>query len=80
MNIEIMRAFFGWCTVINGAFLLLAIVFCALAGDWIYGIHSKWFPITRDAFALAMYCFIGGMKILFVMLNLVPYLALVMLG
>ncbi len=80
MNIEIMRAFFGWCTVINGGFLLLGFMACALAGDWICRIHSKWFPVTRDAFTLAMYCFIGVMKILFVMLNLVPYLALVMLG
>jgi len=42
--------------------------------------HSKWFPITREAFTLTMYCFIGGMKILFIMLNLVPYLALGILG
>ena len=26
MNIEIMRAFFGWCTVINAALLLLAVL------------------------------------------------------
>jgi len=33
MDIETVRAFFGWCTVINGAFLLLSFVFCAKAGD-----------------------------------------------
>ena len=80
MNIEIIRAFFGWCTVINGAFLLLAFLFSASAGDWVFRMHSKWFPITREAFTLTMYCFIGVMKILFIMLNLVPYLALVILG
>ncbi|MCF7838010.1 MAG: hypothetical protein K9N49_05210 [Candidatus Marinimicrobia bacterium] len=80
MNIEIIRAFFGWCTVINGAFLLLAFLAGALAGDWVYKLHSKWFPITREAFTLTMYCFIGGMKALFLVLNLVPYLALVMLN
>ncbi len=80
MNIEIIRAFFGWCTVINGVFLLLALLFCANASDWVYKMHSKWFPIKREAFTLTMYCFTGGMKILFIMLNLVPYLALVILG
>ncbi|MBM4091977.1 MAG: hypothetical protein FJ276_21480 [Planctomycetes bacterium] len=80
MNIEIIRDFLGWCTVINGAFLLLAFLFCAKASDWVYKMHSKWFPITREAFTLTMYCFIGGMKILFIMLNLVPYLALGILG
>ncbi len=80
MDIETIRAFFGWCTVINGAFLLLPFVFCAKTGDWVYRMHSKWFPITRESFTLAMYCFIGGMKVLFIMLNLVPYLALVILS
>ena len=81
MDIEVLRAFFGWCTVINGVFLLMtfAFVFSAQAGSWVYRMHSKWFPMTREAFTLAMYCFIGGMKILFIMLNLVPYLALVLL-
>lgn len=79
MDIAVVRAFFGWCALINGGFLLLAFLFCARAGDWVYGMHSRWFPITREAFTLAMYCFIGGMKVLFIMLNLVPYLALVLL-
>lgn len=74
------RAFFGWCTVINGIILFLGFVICARAGNWVYRIHSMWFPITREAFTLTMYCFIGGMKILFLMLNLVPYLVLVILN
>ena len=75
-----MRAFFGWCTVINGAFLLLAVLIYATAGDWVFRMHSKWLPISREAFTLTMYCFIGAMKILFIMLSLVPYVALVILA
>ncbi len=45
-----------------------------------YRMHSKLFPVGREAFTIAIYCFIGGMKIIFIMLNLVPYLALVILG
>jgi hypothetical protein len=80
MNIEILRAFFGWCTLLNFAVLFVTFLFCALAGDWIHKMHGKWFPIPRDKFTLVMYCFIGAMKIIFLMLNLVPYLALVMLS
>ncbi len=80
MDIETVRAFFGWCTVINGGFLLLAFVFCAKSGDWVYRMHTRWFPMTRASFTVAMYCFIGGMKVLVIMLNLVPYLALVILS
>ncbi len=80
MDIETIRAFFGWCTLINGVFLLLVFLFYVKAGDWVYQMHSRWFPVKREAFSLAIYCFIGGMKVLFLMLNLVPYAALVILG
>ncbi|MDZ7616438.1 MAG: hypothetical protein U1E05_05495 [Patescibacteria group bacterium] len=81
MDIDSLRAFFGWCTVINGVFLLLTFgfVFSAQAGSWVYRMHGRWFPMTREAFTLAMYGFMGAMKILFIMLNLVPYLALVLM-
>ena len=79
MEIGVIRAFFGWCTLINGAFLLVVFLFCAKAADWMYRMHSKWFSIDREAFTLVLYCFIGVMKILFIMLNLAPYLALVIL-
>ena len=80
MSIELLRAFFGWCTVINGGVLLLTFLVHAAAGDWVFRMHNRWFPITKEAFTLAMYCFVGGMKILFVMLSLVPYVVLVIVG
>lgn len=80
MEIQLLRAFFGWCTVINGGLLIFSFLICVLGGDWIYRMHSRWFPISREAFHLAIYCFIGGMKILVLLLNLTPYLALSILG
>ncbi len=80
MELEILRAFFGWCTIINGGFLILSFLICARAGDWVYRMHSRWFPISREAFHLAIYCFIGGMKILVLLFNLTPYLALTIIG
>lgn len=79
MEIEVIRAFFGWCTLINGAFLVLTFLFSANAAGWIYKMHSKWFSIDREAFTLVLYCFIGAMKIFFILFSLVPYLALVIL-
>ena len=80
MTIQLLRAFFGWCTVINGALLLWATLACILAGDWTYRVQSKLFPMSRQAFTLAMYCFIGGMKIIVLMFNLVPYVVLVVIS
>ncbi len=80
MNIEILRAFFGWCTVINTASMLLSVAICVLGRDAVYRMHSRMFPISREAFNTAIYCFIGGMKIIILVFNLAPYLALVIIS
>jgi hypothetical protein len=60
--------------------LLEYLEICALAGDWVYRVQSRWYPVTRDTFNVVIYSFIGLFKMLFLMFNLVPYIALVILG
>jgi hypothetical protein len=80
MDIVIVRAFFLWCTIINGGLLIFSFLICACAGDWIYRMHSRWFPISREAFDVAIYSFLGLFKIFVLAFNLVPCLVLVILG
>ena len=71
-----MPSSFMWCAILNGGLLIFSFVICAFAGDWVYRRHSRFFPISRDAFNVVIYSFIGAMKIFVFMLNLVPYIAL----
>ncbi len=80
MDIITVRAFFMWCTIIDGALLILSSLICACAGDWVYRAHSRWFPISREAFNVAIYSFIGLFKIFFMVFNLIPYIALAIVG
>ena len=80
MDLETIREFFMWCTIINGALFVLSFLICASAGEWVYRMHSKWYPISKEAFYVALYSFMGLFKILFIMFNLVPYLALLILA
>jgi hypothetical protein len=80
MTTESLRLFFMWCTLINGGLLVIAALFLAIAGDWVYRIHNRLFPLPRDAFNVAIYCFIGAMKIIVLFLNLVPWLALTIIA
>ena len=80
MDITTVRAFFMWCTIMNGALLVFSFLFCACAGDWVYRMHSRWFPISREAFNIAIYSFIGLFKVFVLAFNLVPYVALVIVG
>jgi hypothetical protein len=80
MEVEILKAFFMWCTIINGGVLLFWTVCVLCLPDLVYRIQSKWIPISRQAFDIAIYSFIGIFKVFFLMFNLVPYLALTLIG
>lgn len=80
MDIQTLTSFFMWCTILNGALLTLSAVICMPAQDWVYSMHGKWFHIPREAFNVALYSFIGLFKIMFFIFNLVPYLALLIIG
>ena len=80
MDIQILTRFFMWCTILNGAMLIISAVICMPAQEWVYGIHSKWFDIPREAFNIVLYSFMGLFKIMFFIFNLMPYLALLIIG
>jgi len=80
MDIETLTAFFMWCTILNVALLLLSSLFRLCAADWIYSIHSKWFSISRETFNVAIYSFLGLYKILVIVFNVIPYVALLIVG
>lgn len=69
-----------WCTVLNAGLLILSFLICTFAADWVYGMHRRWYPIPREAFNIAIYCFIGLFKMGVITFNVVPYLALVIVG
>ncbi len=80
MDINTVRAFFMWCTILNAALLVLSFIICACAGNWVYQWHSRWFPISKEAFNVAIYSLLGLFKMFVVGLNLVPYIVLVIIG
>ena len=76
MDIQVLTRFFMWCTIINGALLIFWTIIFILAPDLVYRTQAKWFPIPRETFNIVMYSFIGLFKIIFLIFNLVPYVAL----
>jgi hypothetical protein len=80
MDIDSITAFFMWCTILNVALLVLSSLICLCAGDWVYRIHSKWFSISRETFNVAIYSFIALYKISVLVFNLIPYIALLIVG
>ncbi len=79
MDIQTLTKFFMWCSIINGALLIYSSVMCILAQDFVYRMQSKWFDIPRETFNAVLYSFIGLLKILFLVFNVVPYVALLII-
>jgi hypothetical protein len=80
MDIQTVREFFMWCTILNVVLLLLSFLICISARDWIYQMHSRWFPMSRETFNVTLYSFLGAYKMLFWVFNAIPYIALLIMG
>ncbi len=80
MDIIAVKAFFMWCTIINAGLLLFSFVVWVFAGDFVYRMHSKWFTLSKQTFNVLFYSFLGAIKIFVLVFNLVPYLALLIIG
>lgn len=50
MDLNSLRDFFTWCTILNGALLIFSALICAFAGDRIYRMHGALFSLPCDAF------------------------------
>ena len=76
MTLELVTAMLGWCTAINLGLLVWWILFVVLAHDWTYRVHTKWFEISPQQFDAIHYAGMGIFKMVVIVFNLVPYLAL----
>ncbi|WP_408954784.1 DUF6868 family protein [Natroniella sp. ANB-PHB2] len=76
MDLELLRTFFMWCTILNVGLLTLSFPFLILGTDFVYKIHSKWFSMPRETFNMVIYSLIGIYKIFIFIFNLVPWITL----
>jgi len=80
MDIQKLTTFFKWCTIINGAILILGITGILVGSNLTVGIQSKLFHIPPEIVNAAIYLFLGVFKIFWLVLNVVPFVALLMVG
>jgi len=76
MTVEQVRDVLAWCAVINIGLLLWWFLMFALAHDFVYRLHGKWFKLTVERFDAIHYSGMAFFKIGIFLLNIVPYLAI----
>jgi hypothetical protein len=80
MTVELLREVLGWCSVINIAILIWWWLWVFFAHDLMYRIHGKWFRISVETFDSINYGGMGLFKLAIIVFNLVPYIALRIVG
>jgi len=79
LNLESLRTFFGWCTLINIGLLTLNTVGIFFLRGVAERLHSKLFGLEPAFIRRSMYRYLMLHKIGLLLFNLVPWLALVVM-
>ena len=76
MSLKTLKTFFFWMTVINFLILLISTVGVVALTQEMKVIHSHLFHVPSDALPQLYFEFLGWYKLLWLFLNLVPYISL----
>ncbi|PHS11322.1 MAG: hypothetical protein COA78_09950 [Blastopirellula sp.] len=76
MDAEVIRAIFGWSSLISIGFLFYWFIMIVFAHDFVYQIHSKWFKISVETFDAIHYGGMAFFKLSIFLFQLAPYLAM----
>ena len=76
MTVEMLRAFFGWCTLLNWALLIIIFLFGVLGRRWTFRMHAKMFGVAVEDVSKSLYLLMAWYKTAVFLFCAVPYLAL----
>lgn len=80
MILDTLRETLLWCAALNYGVLLGWFLLFTVAHDWLHRLHGRWFRLSPEQFDVVHYSGMALYKIAVVIFNLVPYLALRLVG
>ena len=80
MSMTVTRTVLLWCTVLNYGILLMWFLLFVFARDWMQRLHGRWFRLSSEQFDTLHYAGIAIFKIGILLFNLVPLIALCIVG
>ena len=76
MSIEKIHDFLLWSTAINFGLLLFSVIVVVTTKDYIYKLHGQIFDLEKEQITLSLYLILGIYKILILVFNVVPLIAI----
>jgi hypothetical protein len=80
MSIDVVRNAFLWCAGLNYVLMLFWFLLLVLPHSGLHRLCSRWFRLTLEQFDIINFSGIVLYKVAILLLNLVPYLALRIIG
>ena len=80
MDLEKMQEFLFWCLLLNVAIYTLTALATLLLRNFMSSIHEKLFGLSQQAVHKAFYTYLAAYKLLIIVFNFVPWLALVLMS
>lgn len=80
MTIQFASDFLLWCALLNYAVLLAWFVAFGFAHAWMRSLHGRWFRLSEERFDGIHYAGMAVYKVGILLFNVVPYVALRILG
>lgn len=80
ISLHELTIFLGWCTAINMGILIFSTLMTTLTKSFAANLHSKLFQLDPASLPKMYFEYLGHYKILIIVFNLVPYLALRIMG
>ncbi|KAA1262219.1 hypothetical protein LF1_47810 [Rubripirellula obstinata] len=76
MTLNEIANFLGWCTLINFGLLILSTTALVVGRNFVANLHAKWFEVDAADLRKSYFQYLANYKLLVLVFNLVPYLAL----
>lgn len=80
MTTETISEFFGWCALINIGIMILTTATILGGRESIIRIHSRMFGLEESELKRAYFQYLAQYKIVVLVFNIVPYIALKLIG
>ena len=80
MSITAIQNVFLWCVLINYGVLALWSLLMILPRGWLHQLSGRWYRISPEQFDTFNFAGLVLYKILIILFNLVPYIALLIVG
>lgn len=80
MDVQLLTGFFLWCTIINGGLLIFWVLAQVAIPKLVYRTQAAFFPMEREKFNQVFYLFLGIYKVCFIIFNVVPLIALLIMA